>query len=413
MPAGWRAMRSAFVDSHGGGPALPPARESFEVRLRAEMARNARNAYADNWDVAERGAEPPPNDYPALRAIGDAVLRNRWVRRAGDVGRGPVKAVLRDLLRVVHPATFYRIGARHLAAFDQLDRLLEDEPSRELLVKLIAFRAMGHRRVRLPRHTPERELELERIAKLPVLDAPLRLAYLDLVLELRDLTALGFDLRCWCTVPGAAYVFSQKQYEYARGGMVCKAQAGDVVIDAGACWGDTALYFAHEVGERGQVVSFEFIPSNIRILKRNLQANPHVGPRVTLVPQPLWERPDQALYYVDWGPGSRVSFQKLRGDFPETKTSTTTIDDVVRIFELPRVDFIKMDIEGAELHALKGAEQTIRRFQPKLAISLYHRLEDFQTIPAWLEALHLPYRYYLEHHTIYENETVLFAVPRK
>jgi FkbM family methyltransferase len=377
------------------------------------MARNARNALTDNWDGVERGPEPEPNDYPALRALRDALFGNKWVRNARDAGRSRAKYVLRDLLRAVHPESFYRRGARQFSGIAKLHHLLEDEASRDLLVKLVAFRAMGHRRVRLPRHTPERTRELERIAKLPVLDTPVRLPCMDIVLELRDLAALGFDLRCWCTVPGAAYVFQQKQYECRRADMLCKAQPGDIVIDAGACWGDTALYFAHEVGAGGQVLSFEFIPSNLRILKRNLQANPHVGGRVTIVPQPLWDRADQALYYVDWGPGSRVSFQKLRGDFPETKTSTTTVDDVVRTFELPRVDFIKMDIEGAELHALKGAEQTIRRFQPKLAISLYHRLEDFETIPAWLEGLHLPYRYYLEHHTIYENETVLFAVPRE
>jgi hypothetical protein len=103
----------------------------------------------------------------------------------------------------------------------------------------------------------------------------------------------------------------------------------------------------------------------------------------------------------------------MREDFPDTKTITTTIDDTVRELGLPRVDFIKMDIEGAELNALKGAEHSIREFYPKLAISLYHSIEDFSTIPRYLTSLGLNYKYYLEHHTIYENETVLFAVPQK
>ena len=78
---------------------------------------------------------------------------------------------------------------------------------------------------------------------------------------------------------------------------------------------------------------------------------------------------------------------------------------------LPRVDFIKMDIEGAEIHALKGAEKTLRQFHPKVAISLYHSLEDFKTIPRYLDSLGLKYKFYLDHHTIYENETVLFGIP--
>jgi FkbM family methyltransferase len=395
------------------GPASSEGKAGrFEAQLHAEIERNARNALPDNWDTFERGPQPADDDYPALRAINAALFHNRLMRRLGHVYRTYAKALVRDLLCMVHPAAYYRRKARHHRNLAKLHHLLEDEDSRSLLVQLLAYRTMGHRRMRLPRSTPQRAREMERIEKLPVAGAPLRVAYHDLLLDLRDLSPLGFDLRCYCTVGGAALVFLQRQYECRRAGMVCKAQPGDYVIDAGACWGDTSLYFAHEVGERGQVLSFEFIPSNLRVLRRNLLANPGIGRRVTLVPQPLWQHADQELFYVDWGPGSRVSFQKLRDDFQDTRCATTTIDSVVRTFEVPRVDFIKMDIEGAELAALRGAEATIRRFQPKLAISLYHSIEDFESIPAYLDSLHLPYRYYLEHHTIYENETVLFAVPR-
>jgi FkbM family methyltransferase len=398
------------MDSQGGAH-TPVEAGSFEARLRAEITRNARNAFDDNWDTDERGVEPNLPDYPALRAVHDALLHNRLMRRLGHVYRTHAKALVRDLLRLAYPAAYYRRAMRRFGGFARLHRLLEDDVSRELLVQILAYRVMGHRRVRLPRHTAARAQTLERIAKLPVSGPPLRLAYEDLELELRDLTALGFDLRCYCTVQGAAYLFVQRQYECRRADAVCRPEPGDCVIDAGACWGDTSLYFAHEVGDAGQVLAFEFIPSNLRVLRRNLQANPCLARRVMLVPQPLWDRADLDLYYVDWGPGSRVSFDKLREDFADTKCQTTTIDDVVRAYGIPRVDYIKMDIEGAELDALRGAAATIRRFHPKLAISLYHRIEDFETIPEFLESLHLPYRYYLEHHTTYENETVLFAVP--
>jgi hypothetical protein len=76
---------------------------------------------------------------------------------------------------------------------------------------------------------------------------------------------------------------------------------------------------------------------------------------------------------------------------------------------LQRVDFIKMDIEGAELQALRGAEQTIRAFRPKLAIALYHNWSDFITIPGYLENLAVGYQFYLGHVTIHWGETILFA----
>ena len=76
---------------------------------------------------------------------------------------------------------------------------------------------------------------------------------------------------------------------------------------------------------------------------------------------------------------------------------------------LSKVNFIKMDIEGAELAALHGAEITLRQFRPKLAICVYHQLEDFWTIPQFLDGLDLGYRFYLRHFTAYGEETVLFA----
>ncbi len=68
-----------------------------------------------------------------------------------------------------------------------------------------------------------------------------------------------------------------------------------------------------------------------------------------------------------------------------------------------------MDIEGAELRALKGAEETLKKFCPKLAIAVYHRINDFWTIPKYIDALGLGYRFYLRHFTIHSEETILFA----
>jgi hypothetical protein len=88
---------------------------------------------------------------------------------------------------------------------------------------------------------------------------------------------------------------------------------------------------------------------------------------------------------------------------------TTTIDSIVAANNVPRIDFIKMDIEGSELGALNGAEAAIRRWRPKLAISLYHRPEDFFSIPLWIDGLALGYKLYLDHYTIHSEETVLYA----
>ena len=73
----------------------------------------------------------------------------------------------------------------------------------------------------------------------------------------------------------------------------------------------------------------------------------------------------------------------------------TTIDDFVREKNIPKVDFIKMDIEGAELDALKGAINTIKTFKPKLAICIYHKPEHFYEIPTFIKSIVPEYKIWL------------------
>ena len=74
------------------------------------------------------------------------------------------------------------------------------------------------------------------------------------------------------------------------------------------------------------------------------------------------------------------------------------------------VTFIKMDIEGAELKALKGAENTIKRCKPKLAICVYHKSEDVLQIPCYILSLVPEYRLFIRHYSRNPCETVLYAV---
>jgi hypothetical protein len=92
------------------------------------------------------------------------------------------------------------------------------------------------------------------------------------------------------------------------------------------------------------------------------------------------------------------------------RVETITLDDFVKRNGLPKVDFLKMDIEGAEFAALNGAANTIRLHRPKLAISLYHSLEDFIRIPLLIKRIVPEYRLYIGHHTVHAEETVLYAV---
>mgnify|MGYP004547013625 CR=1 FL=1 len=82
------------------------------------------------------------------------------------------------------------------------------------------------------------------------------------------------------------------------------------------------------------------------------------------------------------------------------------LDDILKD---ERVSFIKMDIEGAELNALKGAEQIIKEQKPRLAISVYHNATDFIEIPQLLLSFRSDYKFYLRHYSLLANEIVLYA----
>ena len=83
------------------------------------------------------------------------------------------------------------------------------------------------------------------------------------------------------------------------------------------------------------------------------------------------------------------------------------IDDVI---DESGCTFIKMDVEGSELKALEGAKETIKKFHPKLAISIYHKKEDIIEIPAYILSLHPNYKLYIRHYTFGDTDTVLYAV---
>jgi FkbM family methyltransferase len=179
-----------------------------------------------------------------------------------------------------------------------------------------------------------------------------------------------------------------------------------VVIDGGACYGDTALWLAHRIGPAGRVLSFEFMPAHLEIFRENLARNPGLAGRIELVPRALHRQSGLELALLDGGPGSRLG----TGPGPAV---TTTVDDLVRERGLARVDFVKLDIEGAELDALVGAEETLRRFRPRLAICAYHKPEDLGVLPAWIDALGLGYELRLAHFSALSWDTVLFAEARQ
>lgn len=277
-----------------------------------------------------------------------------------------------------------------------------------LLVDIIAYRLLGYKKVKLPRNNKEYWDTIEVANSLIDKNDTYDPHFLHFILQKCDLRKIGYDIQLYFSTLGIAIDFIFEQYAYKSGNKsIVDVEEGDIVLDLGACWGDTALYFAFKTGKQGKVYSFEFIPDNINLFKMNISLNPNLIKQIELIQHPVSNKSGNKIYFTENGPGSRIEFEPFDGQTGQA--TTISIDDFVKNNRISKINFIKMDIEGAEPVALEGAIETIKRFKPKLAIAIYHSMDDFVNIPNWITKLNLGYKIYLGHYTIHSEETVIFA----
>ncbi len=206
--------------------------------------------------------------------------------------------------------------------------------------------------------------------------------------------------RLGCPVHIIKEVFLNREYAYRD---ILKPLTGDIVVEGGGFFGETALWFSEAVGPTGHVWSFEPEKHNYRVLTRNMSVNRLTN--VTPVLKGLWESEGQVGFQY-----STSSSRVVESD-PVTTVPMTTLDAFVNQRGLERVDFIKLDIEGSERQALRGMQNTIRRFHPKLAICVYHLYDDIVVIPKFVKELYPGYEIYLDHFSEGLCETVMFFQP--
>jgi FkbM family methyltransferase len=187
-----------------------------------------------------------------------------------------------------------------------------------------------------------------------------------------------------------------------------KLGSEEVFIDGGAFVGDTIdLYLKHRKKCK-QIIAFEPDSKNFNILKEKHGNNPSI----TLIDAGLYNEDGIISFssansgFVSCGCEMYNDASKITNNDEGEKIQVRSIDGL----GLERVTFIKMDIEGAELNALKGAKETILRDKPKLAICLYHSDEDMLSIPEYIHNLVPQYRLYVRHYTYQLAETILYAV---
>jgi FkbM family methyltransferase len=180
----------------------------------------------------------------------------------------------------------------------------------------------------------------------------------------------------WVPSSGAALVYDLG--EQRRNIYGTHIHPGDIVLDAGANVGvftRKALLFG-----ASKVIAIEPGPENIEALRLTFAPEIADG-RVVIYPKGIWDKDDVLKLSVDPIDSARDSFVRPIDNAQFISVPLTTVDKLVEELHLPRVDFIKMDIEGAEQKAVIGARNTIAKFRPRMALCIYHVKGDETMVP--------------------------------
>ncbi len=168
------------------------------------------------------------------------------------------------------------------------------------------------------------------------------------------------------------------------------------VIEGGMFDGTNTRQFAEIVGPEGKIIAFDPLPARI----------PDLPPQVQVEKMALWNE-TTTLYLVAKGPDSTVSRFQVNNAEPVRAV------DLDSYLGGQQVDYIKLDVEGAEMAVLQGAAQTIKRHRPQLAVSIYHSPEDFFQIPLWIFSMCKEYLFFLESYSPSLGEKILIAIPQE
>jgi len=280
--------------------------------------------------------------------------------------------------------------------------LLNGERSKKLFLNLLAFRIGGHHSVRVETPFDENDASFEIYkstekytdSNLPAVGAFGKLRHYDFSFNNRH-----YIVDCL----GLKYYLFRRQYFLNDDEVRIEPKEGDYVIDAGACLGDTAVVFGKAVGRTGKVFAFDPVENHLEVLRHNIDQNPDCS--IEAMPFGLSDVDVDCppIKLQTYNPGFNIRNQSV---------PLKCLDSLVMDGVIPKIDFVKMDIEGAELSAIKGSASSIRRFRPNLAISLYHKPTDIFEIPSYIAKEFPFYEMYIEHYTIHAEETVLYCTSK-
>lgn len=178
----------------------------------------------------------------------------------------------------------------------------------------------------------------------------------------------------------------------------------EVFVDCGAFDGGTTRDFLRRRGRFGQIVAIEPDRCNRAALNTSLNTlPPGVRERITVLPFAVSNCNDTVSFNTTASMASGIMAAGAE------QVECRKLDDV----SWPAIPtFVKMDVEGAEVDALRGGASVIKKHLPVLAICLYHRNDDLWRVPAVIRTLSDEYELFIRRYAEEAWEMVCYAVPQ-
>ena len=167
----------------------------------------------------------------------------------------------------------------------------------------------------------------------------------------------------WIAFTGTNFLNGTYEQDKTKA-VLLSVMKGDTAWDIGGHVGYYAVLEAKLVGDQGQVLCFEPRPLNACYIKRHVSINRIEN--LTLIESAVSDRPGKSRFESRTGTGT--GHLSLRGNL---EVDTVAVDDLVETQGYPAPNFIKLDVEGAEVEALNGAMNTIIRHRPRMLIATH------------------------------------------
>ena len=171
-----------------------------------------------------------------------------------------------------------------------------------------------------------------------------------------------------------------------------KIKFNDIVLDAGANEGSLTVVYSQKIGVKGKVFAFEPDTKNIEILKHNMSLNKKYN-NIELVKKALWNKKDTIEFFEAGTVASSIFYEDKNSQ--RVTIQAISIDCFMSTKKINRLNFVKMDIEGAEIEALKGSINTIEKYRPDFAIASYHIINNKPTyigVESFFNKIGYPYK---------------------